>query len=65
MNERLAVTVRAALLGGGVAALMVCALAAINALWNGRLGTALFFAFPWLLTLVFVVAPRSAGRGGR
>ena len=61
MNERRAARLRAAVLGGGVAALAVCALAALDAMARGRMVVALFFTAPWLLLVVFATV-RPPGR---
>lgn len=62
MNERQLVTLRSALLAGGIAALAVCTLAMLDAMWRGRATAAFFFASPLILTVIFALTrPRPGG----
>ena len=57
MKARRAARLRAALLGGGVAALGVCLLAALHLGRAERWGMAALFAAPWGLFAIFLLAP--------
>ena len=63
MDDRRAVTLRSAVLAGGIAALVVCALATLDAMFRGRAAAAFFFGSPWILLAIFMFT-RSRMNGG-